>query len=319
MQYAKAHGDSTPSTQHSPVQKTVNSQQNAAEPIPMPVTAATPDATPSEPKDPLVLRTPQELMPVKEASKGRDVPLVSSRVITIKLEADGGLPIGTAWIYLFDHDDDGKPINKARRVLKFTNRPLARIICGPDELRYFFKEVDYFPEKGTREISQQFVAEIKALLDKKQAIVRTPKNDKPKTRPVAKQNDQVPVKPAKAPLPVEKPQQVVVPQPAHGPMKQVNRAVNGTTYEGVVVSAGMTQKNGQGNSSYSTFCLTLNDGHKETPLNGTEIQRQVKDLGIAIGDRIKVVSMGRQSVVVPGQEAPGWKNLFQITRLGVHG
>jgi hypothetical protein len=273
-------------------------------------------------RDPLVLRTPQELMPDQGQLEGRGTPQVSSRVLTIPLEADGGLPIGTAWVYLFERDASGKALNKARRVLKFNNRALARIICGPDEMRYFFKDVDYIPENGTREICESFVGEIRKLLDRKQALPRSEKlNDaarKSKSLEAAAMPKPAPVvvqAPAPAPTPAPTPAPVV--QKALEPLRPVNRTVKGQVYEGMVVSAGMSTKNGQ-NGSYSTFCLTLNDGEKEVPLNGTEIHRQVKDMGIQIGERVKVVSMGRSPIDVPGQEKQGWKNLYQITRLGGH-
>lgn len=260
-------------------------------------------------RDPLVLRTPQELMPELGQLKEREAPQVSSRVLTIPLEADGGLPIGTAWLYLFDRDDSGKPLNKARRVLKISNRPLARIICGPGESRYFFKDVEYLQEKGTREITDQFIKEIRSLLDKKQTIAKVDKSRAQTVHAVPTPKVQeAAIMPR--PVPVFKP---VDAEPARG----VSRNVNGQVYEGVVVSVGMTTKGTESNP-YQTFCLTINDGKKETPLNGTEIQRQVNDLSIKIGERIKVVSMGRSEVNIPNQKEPGWKNLYQITRLGAH-
>lgn len=278
----------------------------------------TPAETPKvDERDPLVLRTPQELMPDQGQLEGRESPHVSSRVLTIPLEADGGLPIGTAWVYLFDRDASGKVLHKARRVLKFNNRALARIICGPDEMRYFFKDVDYIPENGTREICDAFVAEIRKLLDKKQALSKAEKLNvaaqKPKPLEAAAMPKPAPVVvPAPAPAPTP-----AVVQKAVEPPRHVSRTVKGQVHEGMVVSAQMSTKNGQ-NGSYSTFCLTLNDGEKEVPLNGTEIHRQVKDMGIQIGERVKVVSMGRSPIDVPGQEKQGWKNLYQITRLGAH-
>ena len=269
-------------------------------------------------RDPLVLRTPQELMPDQGQLEGRCSPQVSSRVLTIPLEADGGLPIGTAWIYLFERDASGKALHKARRVLKFNNRALARVICGPDEMRYFFKDVDYIPENGTREICDAFVGEIRKLLDRKQAFSKAAKMNVAAEKPKPIEAAAMPKPdPVVVQAPALSPTSAPVLQKAMEPMRPVNRTVKGQVYEGMVVSAGMSTKNGQ-NGSYSTFCLTLNDGEKEVPLNGTEIHRQVKDMGIQIGERVKVVSMGRSPIDVPGQEKQGWKNLYQITRLGAH-
>lgn len=264
-------------------------------------------------RDELVLRTPQELMTAPGQLVGRAPPSVSKRVITIPLEADSGLPIGTAWVYLYDTDESGTSINKARRVLKFSNRTLARIMCGPDESRYFFKDVEYIQEKGTADIVENFITEIKVLLDKKKAISKelTIRTQEAKEALLAKERaallPQVDVAPPVAidPLPVA---QAAVAGP-------VSRTVQGQTFKGVVVSAGMTTKNGQ-NGSYKTFCLTLNDGTKEIPINGTEIQRQFKDMGLQIGERIQVVSMGKTAVNVAGQAASGYKNLFQVSRIG---
>lgn len=268
-------------------------------------------------RDPLVLRTPQELMPEQGQLIGRDVPSVSSRVLTVALEADGGLPIGTAWLYLFDRDESGAPLHKARRVLKFSNRALARLVCGADESRYFFKDVEYIPENGTREITTQFISEIKALLDRKQGFAKVEKHRVQKEQLAVKPKElEVAAKPTPEPVsvpvtePVVKPIEVV-------PARPVNRNVKGTAYEGCVVSVGMTEKNGR-DGAYQTFCLTINDGQREVPLNGTEIQRQVNDMKIRIGEKIRVVDMGKSTLDVPGAAKPWMKNLFQITRMEAH-
>lgn len=286
------------------------------------VAVAEVEATKATPeRDPLVLRTPQEMVTDQDMLKGREAPSVSSRVVTIPLEADGGLPIGTAWVYLFERDAAGKELHFAKRVVKFSNRSLARLICGPNESRFFFKDVPYDPEKGTRQITSDFIAEIGILLNKKQAVVKAPMPQvSSKSPPVVKQQVQdkaqkpAPARPAASPMPAPGP---VAKAGAEGPPPPVKRAVKGTVYEGIVVSAGNTTKTGA-EGSYQTFCLTINDGQLEVPLHGTEIRRLVTDMGIREGERIRVVDMGKKEIPSGDGGKPWSKNLYQITRLGAH-
>jgi hypothetical protein len=234
--------------------------------------------------------------------KDRPAMSVSSRVLTIPLEADGGLPIGTAWLYLYEKE------GIARRVVKFHNPTLAKLICGPDECRYFFSDVKFEPQKGTKQLSEAFVIEIRQLLDRKKATVRVEKQGA--ARKPAPQVAAPPV----TPPPTVQPAPVKAKE-VEQPSRRINKPVKGQTYEGQVVSAGMTVKQGR-EGEYQTFCLTIHDGEREVPVNGTEIQRQVKDMGIRVGEKVRVVAMGSEAVNGPGREGEGWKrNLYQLTRL----
>lgn len=252
--------------------------------------------------DPLVLATGQQF--VAEHPGTQNAVKVSNRVITIPIQAQTGLPIGTAWIYLYE--------GHAKRLLKFHNRSLAKIFCGPNELRYFFGDVPFRQDEGTEAITKSFVAEIGSLLNRKKEVPKKVEvTAEPKRTEVAvPQPKPVPKAEVKA---VETPAE----KPVQHPAKVANRSVEGETHEGLVVSCAPTWKPGR-NGGYKTFCLTLNNGSVEIPFSGVEIERQAHDLGLTVGDKVRVVDMGRTSVKIPGQVEPGHKNLYQVTRLGVN-
>ncbi len=278
------------------------------------VVTSMPTASTATP-DPLVLRTAMDTLTQEQLKQRPPLP-VASRTVVIALEAQTTLPVGKAWLYLY------KDQKTAKRVLKIQNSHLARVICGPGEDRYFFKDVEYVEENGTQAIQDQFIKEIQQLLYRKKATqeqgpvvvkVVTPAATAPAVQPPVVQVPVVqrPVEPLRQPSPARPAVDQKVPS------KPVNRSVKGAEYSGVVVSAGKTTKAGP-RGSYETFCATLNDGFRELPFNGAEIERLFHDMGIQVGERIKVVDMGKMDVFVPGVANPRQKNLYQITRLGAN-
>ncbi len=93
------------------------------------------------------------------------------------------------------------------------------------------------------------------------------------------------------------------------------RRVRGDEYQGVVTTAGLTLRNGPDGGPYRTYCLTLNDGIREVPLFGMELERQACDQRIRPGDRVRVIYLGREPLQLPGRSRPSYKNLYQLTRM----
>jgi hypothetical protein len=275
-----------------------------------------PDPTDSETHS-LTLISGQQYLEMKNDAKS--VPSkVSTRVITMPIEAHNGLPLGIAWIYLYDSDVEGKSIHSAKRLLKFSNRQLAKIFCGPNETRYFFKDVEYIPMQGTEKIQKELIDEIKMLLNRKSSQSKASPKRENVIRPDVQSAQQRPVVKA---VVVDSPVRVAPKQPdpapvppAYKPARDVDRSVMGVVHEGVVVHSGITTKTGR-DGKYQSFTLTINNGSREVPLNGVEIERQIADLGIKTGERIRIVDMGRTEVSIPGQVGPRHKNLYQVSRL----
>jgi hypothetical protein len=273
--------------------------------------------------DSLVLVKPDMPDIQRQIDQKAPVP-VSSRVIVTDIEATSGLPVGSAWLYLYESDSAGNKLNYARRVLKFSNKTLARLLCGPNKTKYFFEDVPYLPTIGAEAIVDDFVREISVLLDRKRKAVsreaerhvaeQSAKKAIPVTAPAVKPAPTVVEKTA----PREVSEQIDQGPPEVRPAKPklVPRAVQGMVYEGTIVESGQTWKHGP-TGTYRTFVLTINDGRTEVPLTGTELERLVRETGVEVGDKVRVVSMGRCPVDVPGQAKPHYKNLYQLTRIGV--
>lgn len=296
--------------------------------------------SPSAPADPLVLRK-GEVSSSELAAYNKPAPSIASRVCTFNLVASTGLPIGVGWLYLYAEQ------KTARRVVKFEQMDIARAVCGGKKTRYYFSDVPYNPENGIKSMQEAFVGDIKSLLNRKaqsvvlaakdvraSASVEMPRHRDPK--PVSKE-------PASVYVPTPEPVQLVqetaesqaeralatlraaVPAKAAGGVSDqaeeatrtrqtplnVDRTVQGITHNGTVVMSGLTKKTGH-EGSYQTFCLTIHDGKKEVPLTGVEIQRQASDLNLAIGDRVRIVDMGRQPFEMPSGKQ-GWRNLYQVS------
>ncbi len=250
---------------------------------------------------------------------------VADRVQTAELYGKGGIQLGMMWLYLYPE----KRI--AKRVFKVTHRPLAIALKWD---RRYMPDVPFDKQIGFQPIMDAMAREVSALLNKTQEPKREKLRDKPQTQPkaTAAASNQVETRP-KAPAETVKPvsntvsasqeaRSPVAQQPVQKPdsddtsvvMPNSHRAVKGETYIGKVTTAGMTQKDGA-DGPYQTFCLTIHDGEREIPLSGNELKRQVRDLGVKVGENVKVVFMGKVAVDVPGKKKPGFKNLYQVTRV----
>lgn len=255
---------------------------------------------------------------------------VSDRVRTSTVVASG-MTMGVLWLYLYPTE------SKARRVFKVLDAGLARALGFS---RYYYPDVPYDPVEGTDRIMGDFKKLVACQLDRRPASagVRSPKEVKPqKVRAEADQGrkvrDALAALAPKASLqddraeqqpasPVRKAQEhdarpqstsfeSTVPDvvaPAH------MRKVRGSEQVGVITSSGVTQRPDGRGGSYKTFCLTLHDGSVELPMFGVELERQARDLGLRVGEKVRVVSMGRQTV--DGEDGSKFrKNLYQVTRV----
>lgn len=262
--------------------------------------------------DPLVLRTAMESIDPAKLRADTSV-MVADRTLVLPLESQNRHPFGKAWIYLY------KDAKIARRLLVIQDTHLARIVCGPGEHRYFFKDVEYLAERGTNDIVAEFMKEIQALLRKKRVVDQNVQ-PVPQASPVKVAKPSQPC-PAEITTPVapaaQTPNKPAAPKEQKAATKPVNRSVTGQGFVGIVVDAARTTKQGP-EGPYNTFCLTLNDGSRELPFNGAEVERLCRDLKIQVGERVKVVDMGKMDVTVPGVKHPRQKNLFQITRIGAN-
>jgi hypothetical protein len=236
---------------------------------------------------------------------------VAERVQTAQLCGRDGIQLGVMWLYLYpDH-------RIAKRVFKVTDNQLAKALKWD---RRYMPDVKFDPVAGFQGIMEEMYKECSALLNKPGVAGRGKAQTETKVEVVTRPTVALTAKPA-VPAPVVHTATVMEQPAAHAttvamPMSQ--RAVNGETYIGRVTMAGMTTK-GVGKGAYQTFCLTIHDGTRETPLVGAELQRQCGDLGIKPGDGVKVVFMGKQQVEIPDASYPSGKrfsnkNLYQVTR-----
>ncbi len=242
---------------------------------------------------------------------------VSERVHLAEVVGPRGVVYGVMWLYLYPDQ------RFAKRVFKVSDRKLAKALKKD---RYFMDQVPYDPQVGSAGIMEEMHKEVSKLLDRRHSSVREKQTEivpRLATAPNASA-----FKPAAAPAPtviaprvVQSPARAPVlalsapPVPvAAAPTRHVKRHVEGEVYEGIVTVAQMTTRNEGSPNSYKTFCLTLNDGRREVPLYGTELQRQITDLNVECGDRVKVVFMGKADTEVPGK-GKAMKNLYQVMRL----
>jgi hypothetical protein len=238
-----------------------------------------------------------------EATQSVSPPDVSERVHLAEVVGPGGLVYGVMWLYLYPER------RIAKRVFKVTDRWLAKSLKTD---RYFMEQVPFDPKVGSMPVMKQMHKEVGKLLDQRATFLR----DKRPVVPAVAAPAPVVAAPAPArqpPRPAAAPVATPVAAPVAKAPRDFRRNVVGEVYEGVVTVAGMTTKNGGANGSYKTFCLTLNDGQREVPLYGTELERQVHDLKIECGERVKVVFMGKTPTDVPGKGTVS-KNLYQVTR-----
>ncbi len=236
---------------------------------------------------------------------------VSGRVRTAQLCGPRGVIYGVMWLYLYPD------LRIARRVLKVMDTHLAKSLKKD---RFFFVDVPYEPASGYMVLMDQLHAECKVLLDKRRPEKLAKRLPVARPARMAQPPASAPVRaiePAPPAVPVARPATVVAPSApavAAPVAPAARRRVNGDEYKGVVTVAGRTRR-GTGDASYETFCLTINDGAREVPLFGNELERQAADLGVKPGDRIKVIFMGKQPTTIPGSTRPSYKNLYQLTRM----
>lgn len=265
---------------------------------------------------------PAALGPAKPAAaqEARRALPVSDRVRTAQLCGPQGIVFGMMWLYLYPD------LKIARRVLKVTDQQLARSLKKD---RFFFADVPFEPLIGYKPLMDQLHTDCKALLDQRKPVTREKKaapyaQQRPSAKAASVRPAPAPQKAAPAvvaaPLPSVPPPATPAPVLPSGAPEVVaastpRRRVRGDEYRGVVTVAGQTTRNGEGGASYETFCLTINDGNREVPLFGTELERQARDLQIKPGDQVQVIFMGKQPTTVPGQTRPSYKNLYQLTRI----
>lgn len=249
---------------------------------------------------------------------------VADRVQTAELFGRGGIQLGVMWLYLYPE----KRI--AKRVFKVTHRPLALALKWD---RRYMPDVPFDNMIGHQPIMDAMAREVSALLNKTQEPKREKVREKPQSKApvgastqvhsIAREATAETIKPestsigashAAATPVIQKPVQKLVSDDTSVVMPNSHRAVKGETYIGKVTTAGMTQKDGA-DGPYQTFCLTIHDGEREIPLSGNELKRQVRDLDVKVGENVRVVFMGKVAVDVPGKKKPGFKNLYQVTRV----
>ncbi|MDO8279821.1 MAG: hypothetical protein Q7T63_17055 [Burkholderiaceae bacterium] len=240
----------------------------------------------------------------------------ADRVRTAQLCGPHGIVLGMMWLYLYPEQ------GIARRVFKVTDPQLIRAF---NKDRFYFADVPYEPATGSKALLDKLHTECSVLLgrrriddrEKRQSNARAPRAGSASAvvaapAPAAKPDVRA-VQPA-AVAPAVAPTQAPAPAEASAVAPAARRRVSGDVYKGIVTVAGPTRR-GTGKDSYETFCLTINDGVREIPLFGNELQRQAADLNIQQGEKVKVVFMGKQQTTVPGSNRPSYKNLYQLTRL----
>ncbi len=239
---------------------------------------------------------------------------IADRVRTAQLYGPQGVVFGMMWLYLYPD------LGIARRVFKVTDRHLIKLL---DRDRFYFADVPYDPAMGYKVLLDKLHAECSVLLgkrrtdqrEKRQSGVRTPRAAQAPAVVQASSPVRA-VEPIPVPAPTAVPVAAAPPQAVEATQvaPAARRRVNGDEYKGIVTVAARTRR-GSGTDSYETYCLTINDGAREIPLFGNELERQAADLKIKPGDKIKVIFMGKQQTTVPGSTRPSYKNLYQLTRM----
>ncbi len=259
---------------------------------------AAPAVSPST--DPLVL---QPARPLGSPA----APSVSDRVAVAEICGPRGLVFGVMWLYLYPAQQF------AKRVVKITDRKLARSLGWE---RYYFPQVPYDPAKGTADLLAELHKEVSRLLNQGRTTMREKRGATPEAATAAPAPAPAPTSaPKPAPTQVEAPKAPTTAAPKPGrPEKAFHRQVEGDAFEGVVVSAGNTERTDGSGRAYQSFCLTLHDKGKEYPLMGAELRRLCADQQIQQGERVRVVYMGKAPVDVPGQ-GRSYKNLYNLTRV----
>ncbi len=243
-----------------------------------------------------------------------NVPLASERIVTAQLVGPHGIVFGVMWLYLYPR------LGIARRVLKVTDPHLAKAF---NRDRFVFKEVVIDADAGSRGMLDQLHAECLAVLNRRKARQREQLPTMPRKSRQPRVLEDGGTAPLQLAAAASSGAAVAMESASAEPIDAVScaqpvampRRVRGDEYQGVVTMAGLTLRNGADGSHYRTFCLTVNDGAREVPLFGMELERQACDLRIRPGDRVRVIYMGREPLNLPGQSRPSYRNLYQLSRM----
>lgn len=86
------------------------------------------------------------------------------------------------------------------------------------------------------------------------------------------------------------------------------------SYSGEVIRYGLEEKDGR-KGPYMTFCLHILDSEAGAPhqLSGVDLERAIKEAGVAPGDQVVVESLGRASITLDDGSA-GYKNLWNVRK-----
>ena len=243
-----------------------------------------------------------------------NVPSASERICTAQLVGPHGIVFGVMWLYLYPR------LGIARRVLKVTDPALARAL---NRDRFVFKEVAIDKDAGSRGMLDQLHTECLAVLNRRKSRQReqppvTPRQGR-QSRVVGNsgpaQLGLATAVPSGGSAATERASTDLLDDVPCARQVPVPRRLRGDQYQGVVTTAGLTVRNDADGSPYRTYCLTVNDGAREVPLFGMELERQACDLRIRPGDRVRVIYMGREPLHLPGQSRPSYRNLYQLKRM----
>jgi hypothetical protein len=261
-------------------------------------------STPIEPEvQPEVTAVPEPATSTVRPASASQLPLaVAERIRTAKLIGPQNIVYGLMWLYLYPAP------GIARRVFKVTDRHLAKALGK----QYFnFSDVPFDPVAGCTPLFDDMHAECKRVLNGRGGAVRVKRLSQRRAESL-KPPLNVAVCRAAATERPEAPRAITVPAPA---TVAGVPAVQGEAYQGVVTSVGRTNRTGPDGASYNTFCLTLNDGAREIPLFGTELERLSVEQRVGPGDRVRIVFMGKVLTQVPGKNRPAFRNLYQLARV----
>lgn len=91
------------------------------------------------------------------------------------------------------------------------------------------------------------------------------------------------------------------------------RPTIGQRYVGFVAEAGQVDRSGS-EGKYKTYCMKLDVDGAHMPFYGVEIERELIERKVRLGDRIEVCFMGRSQIAQPG-EKPRFKNLYKVNHV----
>jgi hypothetical protein len=227
---------------------------------------------------------------------------VAERIRTARLIGPHNILYGLMWLYIYPAQ------GIARRVLKVTDRPLAKAL---GRQYYNFGDVPFDPVAGCRPLFDAMHAECRKVLNGRGGAMRV-KQIRTRSDSHRPPTANAGLRKALAAQPAGEVRAIALPAAAPGASMP---PVHGEAYQGVVMSAGRTNRTGPDGASYNTFCLTLKDGAREIPLFGTELERLSVEQRIGPGDRVRIVFMGKAMTQVPGRDRPAFRNLYQLEKV----